>query len=102
MADKGWKKWEREVAADLGGQRTGPQGKNLPDVSGIEIAPECKYYSALMLRTRDLDQAKFNAKEKPWVIPMKAKGDRKGAIAILPYDFFVELYWAWIRSKEQN
>jgi hypothetical protein len=29
---KQWKDWEREVARDLGGTRTGPRGFDVPDV----------------------------------------------------------------------
>ena len=41
---KQWKTWEREVASDLGGKRTGPRGEDLPDVMDLpgNFAPECK------------------------------------------------------------
>ena len=56
---KQWKDWEREVARDLGGKRTGPRGFDVPDVVGlpIEFAPECKYQKRLSLKDADLKQA---------------------------------------------
>ncbi len=41
---KQWKEWEREVARDLGGTRTGPRGFDVPDVIDLPggFSPECK------------------------------------------------------------
>ncbi len=43
MADKPWKVHERETARRLGGTRSGPTGRQGPDVVGLPVfAPECK------------------------------------------------------------
>lgn len=62
MADKGWKKWEREGANALGGTRTGPRGEDLPDSLDVWLlAPEFKYYKKIIWTEADWNQAVQNA-----------------------------------------
>lgn len=71
MADKAWKAWEREVARDHGGTRTGPTGRDTPDVTGVQlIAPECKYQSRLHFVESDMQQARDNAERWEAGIPV--------------------------------
>jgi hypothetical protein len=42
MADKAWKRTEREVARRLGGQRVGPSGRSGPDVVSDWLQAEVK------------------------------------------------------------
>lgn len=93
MSDQ-WKAWERQLAADLGGVRTGPRGFGLPDVSDIPISVEAKYMQRLALRGDHMAQAILNAQGRPWVLALReAKTGRR--VVTVDYKFFVELYEAW-------
>lgn len=118
-----WKAWERRVARDLGGVRTGPRGLGLPDVLDLPdgLAPECKYgkptwflseasrWLSATLRSA-IKQAQTNAPAKPrakqarpgatrqgdqakvpWAVLLMEKGTST-RYAILPYEYFVDLY----------
>lgn len=61
MADAGWKRAEREVAALFGSVRTGPVGEMMPDVDLPGLGIEVKYQGKLALKKADLDQAARNA-----------------------------------------
>ena len=66
MADKPWKVWEREVATSLGGTRTGPQGRDLPDcINAPLVAPEAKLYEKFIFLEADMEQARINARNIP-------------------------------------
>lgn len=94
MADKSWKVWERQVAADLGGERTGPMGKDLPDVSGVPvIAPECKYQKRLALNEADFQQARDNATKigKLPVLFLKERGGKRKRV-VMDYDDYLTLF----------
>lgn len=89
-----WKVWERQVARDLQGERTGPRGFGLPDVILPNLAPECKAQARLTLRNKDMAQAETNrvlAGKRWWTLLLREnKTARK--VAVLPYDYFVHLY----------
>lgn len=93
MGDASWKRFERETAKALGGYRTGPTGTDTTDVSGISVGIECKYQGKLSLRKGDLEQAKRNARELPWVLVLKEK--RGETYAIVDFEFFVQMYKEW-------
>jgi hypothetical protein len=61
MADKRWKRHEREKCRALGGERTGPRGFGLPDCVGLEVALEVKSYKRFVFLTKDWEQAVENA-----------------------------------------
>lgn len=93
--DQGWKKFERQVARDFGGQRTGPRGYGLPDVKGIPLAIECKHVSKLTLRSDWLHQAETNAKGTPWLLVMREKpgrGKKARTLVVMDYQQFLDLY----------
>jgi hypothetical protein len=97
MPDRPWKAWEREVANRLGGTRTGPQGKDLPDSVDVPlIAPECKLYERFIFLDSDMEQARFNATNIPGdKIPVvflkeKKRGGRKAVR--MDYDGFLRLF----------
>lgn len=102
MPDKSWKAWEREVARDLGGTRTGPTGRDTPDVSGIEfIGPECKYQGKLAYKEADFTQARENAAKcglKPALFLKERGGSRKRVV--MDYDDFVALYCTYVLRAE--
>lgn len=95
--DKPWKAWERKVAKDLGGTRTGPRGKDLPDAIDVElVAPEAKLYQRFIFLEADMEQARANAQNIPGdkipVLFLKEK-TRGGRIAVrMDYDGFLRLY----------
>lgn len=97
MADKPWKAWERKVAKDLGGTRTGPRGHDLPDsIDAPLIAPECKLYEKFIFLEADMEQARNNAKNIPGdklpAVFIKEK-KRGGRMAVrMDYDDFLYLH----------
>lgn len=91
------KAWEREVAKNLGGTRTGPRGKDLPDCIDVPlVAPECKLYEKFIFLEADMEQARINARNIPGdKIPVvflkeKKRGGRKAVR--MDYDGFIRLY----------
>lgn len=97
MADKPWKVWERKVAKDLGGSRTGPRGMDLPDcIDAPLVAPEAKLYERFIFLEADMEQARQNARNIPGdkipVLFLKEK-KRGGRVAVrMDYDGFMQLY----------
>lgn len=90
---KQWKDWEREVARDLGGTRTGPRGFDVPDVIDLPggFAPECKYQKRLALRDADLKQAAHNARGNEWSLFLReAKTGRR--FVVVPYKLFLKMW----------
>src|SRR5882724_1587892 len=89
-----WKVWERQVARDLCGERTGPRGYGLPDVIRPDIAPECKAQARLSLRGNNLEQAEVNRKNtgKTWWALLLRENKTARKVAVIPYDYFVHLY----------
>ena len=99
MADTAWKVWERTVATDHGGERTGPRGFGLPDVSGIPLlSPECKYQKKLHFTEADMQQARDNA--RPGTIPilfLKERGGKRKAVR-LDYEDWLYLWNNYINQ----
>lgn len=70
MPSSNWKKVELELCRELGGERTGPMGRDLPDCSGTPgIGVEIKAYKKFVFLSEDWRQAVENA-EKLGVIPV--------------------------------
>jgi hypothetical protein len=103
-----WKVWEREVARDLGGERTGPRGLGLPDVSNIParfpfnlFAPECKYGQRLALRGADIAQATKNARGRKWGLFLReAKTGTR--LVVIPYTDFLILWESYNQQEDTN
>ena len=96
---KQWKAWEREVAADLGGKRTGPRGEDLPDVMDLpgNFAPECKYQKRLSLKDADLKQAKHNARGNEWSLFLReARTGRR--YVVVPYNTFLKMWDSYTKE----
>lgn len=107
MTDKAWKKWEREVAASIKMElarnnvgrifpvieRTGPLGKNVPDIKNTPLVSiECKYMKRLSFRREHLLQAKNNARlgTLPAVVIKEANtGER---IVVMDYNDWLCMY----------
>lgn len=105
MADKPWKAWEREVAKALGGTRTGPRGKDLPDVIDVPlVAPEVKLYEKFIFLEADMEQARNNAKNIPGnkiplvVMKEKKRGGRKAVR--MDWEDFLRIYKLAITSPQ--
>ena len=103
MSDQSWKQWEREVATDLGGERTGPRGFAVPDVVGLDdVGVECKYtrngWPNKSKWSKWMTQAKHNSEVNGyswWGIFLclgGGKGTKQEKYVLIPYDYFVELY----------
>ena len=95
---KQWKDWEREVARDLGGTRTGPRGHDVPDVVDLpgNFSPECKYQKRLSLKNDDLKQAHHNARGSEWALFLReARTGRR--YTVVPYHTFIKM---WQTYKE--
>lgn len=93
MPDASWKQWERDVAAALGGSRSGPTGRDTPDVDVEYLAPECKYQKRLAYRESDWTQAKENAAKvgKVPALFLKERGGKRKRV-VMDFDQFVELF----------
>lgn len=77
MADKTWKRIEREKCRELGGERSGPTGRDTPDCDeGVHVALEIKSYKTFVFLTKDWQQAVDNAAKvgKPPVLAVKERG----------------------------
>lgn len=105
MADKAWKAWEREVAKDHGGTRTGPTGRDTPDVTGVAlIAPECKYQGKLLFKETDMEQARDNA-AKVGLMPvvfLKEKQTNRRAVRLDYADWLTLYKLACIGAQSQG
>ena len=75
-----WKNWEREVATDLGGKRTGPRGEDIPDIDITDVGVEAKLQKRLALKKIDIDQARDNARGLPWVLALKERKQPGSAV----------------------
>ena len=96
-----WKDFERRVAKDLGGVRGGPTGFTTPDVIGLPVpfAPECKYMQTLSLRKAHVDQARKNARGKPWgLFLQEAKTSQR--LVVLEYETFLTMWDAYTTEKK--
>lgn len=61
MADKPWKRIEREKCRELGGDRAGPTGRDTPDCVGLRVGLEIKYVKKFTFLTTYWEQAVENA-----------------------------------------
>ena len=61
MADKPWKRVEREKCRELGGDRAGPTGRDTPDCVGLRVGLEIKYVKKYTFLTSYWEQAVENA-----------------------------------------
>ena len=80
MASSNWKKVELAMCRELGGERTGPTGRDLPDCIGTPgLGLEVKAYKKFVFLTEDWNQAVENA-AKLGVIPalLVREGGRGG------------------------
>lgn len=106
MTDKSWKKWERWVCRQFGGQRRGPDyrdaqgGKNDCSVPGWSI--ECKYgarmtYQVMLDACRQAEKAaeRFDIP----VAVVKRKGDaNKDGLVVMRAETFLE----WFAARQHD
>lgn len=82
MADKPWKRIEREKCRELGGDRAGPTGRDTPDCVGLRVGLEIKYVKKFTFLTTYWEQAVDNAAKLgiPPVLAIKEakRGGRDG------------------------
>jgi hypothetical protein len=107
MPDRPWKAFEREVAKRLGGTRTGPRGKDLPDSIDVPlVAPEAKLYERFIFLEADMEQARSNARNIPGdKIPVlflkeKKRGGRKAVR--MDYEGFLRLFDLAVKGEESE
>jgi hypothetical protein len=77
MGDKTWKRVEREKCRELGGERSGPTGRDTPDCDdSVHVGLEVKSYKTFVFLTKDWEQAVDNAAKigKPPVLAVKERG----------------------------
>ena len=100
---KQWKDWEREVARDLGGTRSGPRGTDVPAVSDLPngFAPECKYQKRLSLKDADLKQAEHNARKNEWSLFLReARSGRR--FVVVPYKTFIKMWNSYTKEDKND
>ena len=90
MADKSWKKFERDVAKKMGGERIGPSGTDTNDVSHDSFAIECKYRKSIpKLLTDGLKQAdKLDLRTPVLFIKEKGKDASRDMVCMWADDFY--------------
>lgn len=121
MADKPWKRIEREKCRELGGDRAGPTGRDTPDCVGLRVGLEIKYIKKYTFLTSYWEQACENAAKAglPPVLAVKeAKRGGRDCVQLNTADFpwldgpdglvrinwndFVRLYRAAYIDTEEN
>jgi hypothetical protein len=91
MADKPWKRVEREKCRELGGERSGPTGKDTPDCVGIRVGLEVKYVKKYTFLTTYWEQAVENAAKAglPPVLAIKeAKRGGRDCVQMFTRDYY--------------
>jgi hypothetical protein len=76
LADKPWKRIEREKCRELGGDRAGPTGRDTPDCTGLRVGLEIKYVKKFTFLKTYWEQATENA-EKAGLPPVLAVKEAK-------------------------
>lgn len=94
MADKAWKRHERDTAAAFGGKRVSRGanfGDSLPDILHPTFSIECKFRKQIPKVLSDgLKQAKDYDETKTPILVIKER-EMHGAIVCMYRDDFVEL-----------
>lgn len=95
-AKRTWQKHEQYWAELHGENRSGPLGKDDPDITldNLPIGIECKLQKRRTLRTIDLEQAKSNALKhgRPWLLVLHEKGsDRTEDLVVMDHDTYLML-----------
>jgi hypothetical protein len=92
MPDTPWKAFERRVAKQLGGNRTGPLGKGKSDVDGTSFSVECKRTSRLGINGSWIRQARDQGRKegRPWILVVSKHNDRR-PVVVLDFGTFVKL-----------
>jgi hypothetical protein len=90
MADKPWKRVEREKCRELGGERSGPTGTDTPDCVGLRVGLEIKYVKKYTFLTTYWEQAVENAAKAglPPVLAVKeAKRNGRDCVQMFVRDY---------------
>jgi hypothetical protein len=95
MADKPWKRVEREKCRELGGERSGPTGKDDPDCTiEVMVALEIKYVKKYTFLTEYWNQAVENAAKvglPPVLAVREAKRGGRDCVQMYVNDYYVML-----------
>ena len=85
-----WKDFERRVATELGGRRSGPAGGS--DVVGVPWSVECKRSARGAILTSWLEQARKQGKRegRPWLLVVGRHNDPSPTVT-LPFSEFLVL-----------
>jgi len=99
MADKSWKRVEREVGKLFASERTGPLGEEWPDVISASFAIEVKHRARLPNWLKDaVDQAVRNGRMRaPHNLPIvilheKGKEYGKSLVVVPSVDLFIDYF----------
>lgn len=85
------KRWELQVAKDLGSKRTGPTGLNDSDVVHDTLGIECKAYKRIAFRAADWQQTVDNSKGRVPILAVKELNTGK-RIVFMTYEYFLALH----------
>jgi len=104
MPEEAWKVFERRIAESLGAERTPLSGSaDVPthaDVVHDDLYVECKMRTRLAVETWFNDALKGAvAEDKRAVLALHQKG-RRGALAVIDWNWFLELYNAWRKDGQ--
>jgi hypothetical protein len=92
-----WKALELRIARAWGGERSGPVGRDGPDVAGVPLAIQCKRTGSTTggIRGAWIEQAKRDAKKAglPWVLVVSKHNDRD-PIAVVSHSWLVATWMA--------
>jgi len=101
VADKRWKRVEREHCRELGGERSGPTGRDLPDcIDTPGIGLEVKSYKTFTFLTKDWEQAVDNATKLGVVPALVVKETGQGGrhlVQMREFDF--TRMWVWSKLR---
>lgn len=90
-----WKTLELRIARMWGGTRTGPVGRDGPDVAGVPLAIQIKRTGNTTggIKGAWINQAKRDGKKArmPWVLVVAGHYDRR-PVAVVDHAWLVEVY----------
>lgn len=103
-----WKALELRIARSWGGSRSGPTGRDGPDVAGVPLAIQIKRTSrstggvqGSWIRQAKIDGAKTGL---PWILVVAQHGDRN-PIAVVDHAWLVDLWRSrarWFAGDEEG
>ena len=103
MADKAWKAEERKKCRTLGGERSGPTGRDTPDCDdSVHVALEVKHYKKYVFLTKDWEQAVENAAKVGKIPVLNVREKGRGGRDCVQLDLidFIDMGGVWDSPTE--